>query len=223
VFFSSLSLPLPTLPGLFLLAALLLGWYGLSRPSWQWLKSVTQMNFLLFMPYYLFLPFFPGVISGEPGAGFRAFLITSSVVIHGMAGVWILTSIAGLLTPVELRQALLSLPLPLALTTIVLQILHQAAELIRETQRMASAIALRGAARGWASSLRLLVSIPQLWLPRVLQRAERTAAAMEIRGFNPEALACFERATLHSIDYLILGLSTGIWVGILILRGTGWI
>jgi energy-coupling factor transporter transmembrane protein EcfT len=93
----------------------------------------------------------------------------------------------------DLREAVVALPVPAAVSAILLQIVHQTATLAYETRRVASAIAVRGASTGGLTAWRLLSSLPRVWLPRIVQRADRTAAAMELRGYCEPRLEPGER------------------------------
>jgi len=63
------------------------------------------------------------------------------------------------------------------------QIVHQAASLFYETKRVASAMAVRGASGGGKAAWQVLWSLPRVWLPRIVDRADRVADAMELRGY----------------------------------------
>jgi energy-coupling factor transporter transmembrane protein EcfT len=83
----------------------------------------------------------------------------------------------------DLREGLLRLPVPALVSNILLQMVHQTATLAYETRRMAAAMAVRGAISNRQSGFKILTSLPTVWLPRVIERADRIAAAMELRGY----------------------------------------
>ena len=83
----------------------------------------------------------------------------------------------------DLREGLTRLPLPGIVSAIVVQIVHQTATLFYETKRVASAMAVRGASGGGKGGLAGVVPVAPVWLPRIVDRADRVADAMELRGY----------------------------------------
>jgi energy-coupling factor transporter transmembrane protein EcfT len=84
------------------------------------------------------------------------------------------------------HEGLARIPMPRLLRALLAQIVHQTGHLAGETQRIAAAMAVRGAAGRWRVAFGILVALPRVWLPRVLDRADRTAAAMDLRGLGVE-------------------------------------
>jgi energy-coupling factor transporter transmembrane protein EcfT len=125
------------------------------------------------------------------------------------------------LSLVELRQALARLPVPRVAAAVLLQIIHQAATLMAETRRIGAALAVRAAAAGTRSRLRVVSSLPRVWLPRVAARAERVAAAMELRGFRGEAVPPSATPALRARDLLATGLAVAGLAAVIALRLLG--
>jgi len=109
------------------------------------------------------------------------------------------------LSPAELREALVRLPVPSLVSRILVQIVHQTGTLLYETQRVAAAMGVRGAASGGRVVWRVLFSLPQVWLPRVIDRAERVSAAMELRGYCDGPVAAEQRQRLGIAEFATLG------------------
>jgi energy-coupling factor transporter transmembrane protein EcfT len=130
-------------------------------------------------------------------------LAPGGVLVRGLGGVLVTVSTAALLGPSDLREALTRLPVPAAVAAILLQIVQQTAVLGAEASAIAAAMTVRGAGAGLAASARILAALPRAWLPRVLARAERVAAAMAVRGLDgvPAAL---RPAPLGRSDALVL-------------------
>lgn len=132
------------------------------------------------LPYFALAALLPGgvgLVDGQLHAG----VVVASLLVRALGGLAVSLSTIATLTPGELRQALA--PLPPALSAILLQIVHQTAFLAYETHRIASAMSVRAASTGVRTACKLVASLPQVWLPRIVQRADRVSFAMELRGY----------------------------------------
>ena len=109
------------------------------------------------------------------------------------------------LSAAELREALVRLPVPSLVSSILVQIVHQTGILLYETQRVAAAMGVRGAVSGGRVAWRVLFSLPQVWLPRVIDRAERVSAAMELRGYCDGRVAAEHRQRFGVGEFATLG------------------
>jgi energy-coupling factor transporter transmembrane protein EcfT len=116
---------------------------------------------------------------------------------------------------------LVRLPVPRVVAAILLQIVHQTATLFYETRRVAAAMAVRGATGSLGTAWRVLVSLPQVWLPRVIGRAERVAAAMELRGFCDGEPHTFSEVETGVVDLVAVGLCLLAIVGAVAVRVWG--
>ena len=130
-----------------------------------------------------------------------------SVLLRGVTGMLVSMATATSLGLSEVREALGRLPVPREASAILLQMVHQTASLSRESGRVAAAMAVRGASSGGVTAWRLLSSLPQVWLPRVIERAERVAAVMELRGLCDEELRPTQRARATLLDGVALALA----------------
>jgi len=133
---------------------------------------------LLYVPLalLLFVPAFFGGPMDVAGAGAHAF----GIAIRGTAVLLVTLSVLSTTRLTEVHAAIGGLPLPRTARLLLIQIVHQTGVLFDETRRVTQAIALR---RGQRSGLRLVARVPQVWLERVASRADRTAAAMDVRGY----------------------------------------
>lgn len=217
LFTSSMITPVSTRLGILTIILIVFLWIAACRPPWRIVRIVSQLGLLMFLPYF-FLPLFFEKGNTNAEGWEKAFLITGSVVFRGMAGLYITTTTVTALTMSDLRQGLLSLPIPNVVSAIVLQIVHQAAGLISETQHMVAAIVVRGATGGWFTSLRVLISLPKVWIPRVIFRADRVAAAMEIRGFCDKEIQNHTDRMAAMRDKVIFLLMTLIFIFSIFLR-----
>jgi energy-coupling factor transporter transmembrane protein EcfT len=75
-----------------------------------------------------------------------------------------------------------ALSVPAIVLTLLVHILHQSSLMLRETESIAQALALRGGAHGVRVGIIMARSIPSVWLPRVEARIERAARAADVRG-----------------------------------------
>jgi len=124
----------------------------------------------------------------------------------------------------DLRVALLRLPVPGIVSVLLVQIVHQTSVLWDETLRVAAAMGVRGAVGGSVGALsvrwRVLVSFPQVWLLRVVGRADRVGAAMELRGFL-DVPHVSQVPRLRILDVGVLGLGVGVLGVAIVLRMLG--
>jgi energy-coupling factor transporter transmembrane protein EcfT len=115
-----------------------------------------------------------------------------------------------------------ALPLPRAATSLLVQIVHQAALLTDETRRMADAMRVRGASSArLAVRVRVVTAFPASWLTRLALRAARAGDTMEVRGFDglPPNVSAL---TFSRSDWLALTATTLLAVGALVLRWRGF-
>jgi energy-coupling factor transporter transmembrane protein EcfT len=144
-------------------------------------RSILFFGLVLLLPYFLLAPLMP---AGEPGMTWRhSVSILGAMFLHGMTGLAVSVATLATLNASDLRKGLLHLPVPSLVSAILLQIVYQTATLAYETDRVASAMAVRGASKGWRTAWRVMSSLPQVWLPRILERADRVAATMELRAY----------------------------------------
>jgi len=170
--------------GVGVLAVAMGGWVAACGVPWRVLRALVVMGGTAFMPLALVAG--AGVVMGHwPDLGL-SLALWGELLLRGVAVAAVATSTVAVLGVSELRGGLAALPVPRLVALIVLQIVHQTGALLEETARIAAAVAVRGAGRG---GLRLLVSLPRVWLPRLLARAERVANAMEVRGVSEYDLA----------------------------------
>jgi energy-coupling factor transporter transmembrane protein EcfT len=202
LFAACMVAPVPSRCGLALLAAAAVGWLAACRTPLRIVRSAVLLGLALFLPYFLLVP----VIAGEPSTGTLggALRVPSGVVAHGLAGMLVSIATVTALSASDLREGLLRLPVPTLVSAILLQIVNQTAALGYETRRIASAMAVRGASGKGVAALRVLVSLPQVWLPRVLVRAERVASAMDVRGYCEQGLPSFGAGRMGGRDAIAL-------------------
>jgi energy-coupling factor transporter transmembrane protein EcfT len=219
VFAACLAAPAASPAGVaFILAAVVI-WGAFVRPPAEVVRGALIFGLILFLPYFLLAP----VIRMEgAGVGWREALLPPwKVFIRGLAGMQVSIATVSSLTASDLRSGLLSLPVPGVVSAVLIQIVHQTAVLFYETRRIASAIAVRGGTSGPGTAVRVMGSLPRVWLPRILDRVERVAAAMEMRGYAGFDLGTMDEDEEHTHDLYALVTAFTLLVSAFALRFLG--
>lgn len=204
LFAACMVAPATTAPGILVTATAALSWVVACGTPLRVVRPFALFGLAVLLPYGLLAPLIRAWSPDRGGTWLSAMAPPWGIVLHGMAGILVSTCTATTLSPSDLRNGMLRLPVPLVASAILLQVVHQAPELAHETQRVASAMAVRGASAGWWTSIRLVSSIPRVWFPRLLSRAERVAAAMEVRGYCEEAPHPLRRPSMAGMDAVAL-------------------
>ncbi len=184
-----------------MLGCLVGAWVLACGMPWRAARLALLLGIVPLLPYLLLAP----LIAPEQGWE-RAVALPAWVLVRGVAATTVSLATVTTLGPSDLHEALVRLPVPALVSAIVLQIVQQSGTLWGETRQVAAAMAVRGASSGGWAALRVLASLPQVWLPRVLVRAERVAAAMELRGYADVRLS-FGSARRGVWDAVALGLA----------------
>ncbi len=180
-------------------------WLWACRPPWRVVRTSLLLGLTLFLPYFLLLPLLADAPLANPESWRRALVVPWTIVLRGLCGMLVCTAAVTSVSASDLREALLRLPVPSIVSAILLQIVHQTATLFSETKQVASAMAVRGASSGGLAAWRVLFSLPQVWLPRVIVRAERVADAMELRGYCDLHPVASDGALMGTADFTTLG------------------
>jgi energy-coupling factor transporter transmembrane protein EcfT len=207
LFAACLVAPISILPGIAVVAFAAAVWLVACRPPGKVARTAILFGLSLFLPCLLLTPL---IRLGSPATDrgwSRAFEISGSLFARGFSGMLVSLATVTTLSAGDVREGLMRLPVPRIASAILLQILHQTATLVDETREVAAAMAVRGASGGGRAAWRVLVSLPQVWLPRVLLRADGVAAAMELRGYDVTSLRAFDRAPLRAGDGIALALA----------------
>jgi energy-coupling factor transporter transmembrane protein EcfT len=174
--------------GLVALAVVGGGWSWASGMGARAVVRWLGLGLVLFLPFFLLAPWIEGgeVVVDLPvlGTVSRAgVLVPSRIVLRGVACLVLGAGLVAVSSPTRVAQGLASWPVPRVVSAVTFQVLRWTEVLVRETERMAQALVLRGGSQG---SWRLLAALPVAWLPRVAARADRVAMAMELRGYRGE-------------------------------------
>jgi energy-coupling factor transporter transmembrane protein EcfT len=171
-----LALPVERAAGAFALPLLVGAWLSACRPPARAAQRAAGLAVAVFLPVYGLTALLPA------GDGVGAEPVARGLALRGAAALLVGLGGVSTLALQDLGAALRALPIPPGAAAIATQIVHQSGTLLEETARISDAMAVRGAAGSGLAGLRVLRSLPAVWLPRVLDRAERVGAAMELRG-----------------------------------------
>jgi energy-coupling factor transporter transmembrane protein EcfT len=199
--------PTSTWAGALIAATAAAGWLLLCRPPIRLVRTILVLGVAVLLPFFLLTPFV------TPEAGTEPFTVPLAIVgglfVRGLCALVASVATITTLSASDLREGLVRLPVPGVISAILIQIVHQTATLAYETRRMASAISVRASSAGSRTAWRLLASLPRVWLPRIVGRADRVAAAMELRGYCEADVAGRGRARVGLADVLTLMLMAG--------------
>jgi energy-coupling factor transporter transmembrane protein EcfT len=201
-----LLMPAATVAGLAAIVATVVVWLWLCRPPAAAVRDAALLGLALLSPILLLTPL---IRAAAPEAGWTAAAASPwSVVVHGLAVILASVAAVSSVSPSALRQGLAKSPVPEIVALILLQIVQQTSTLLSETRRIAAATAVRGGTVPARTTLSLLISIPKVWLPRIIARADRVAAAMDLRGFGEVKLEALGAARLTPLDALAIAIAT---------------
>ena len=156
---------------------------GISRTQIRPLASMYLLGYIPFVGVILLARQFLPEISDD-GSRTDVTTFVWNVLLRGGAIMGIAASSVAAMTPSEFEEGLHRLVHVQLLTLLIMQILQQTGVLLAETRRASDAIALRSSSGGKYGMLLLARNIPNIWLPRMLHKAERVASAMEVRQFG---------------------------------------
>ena len=204
LFISCMVFDVTRIPGL---AAALLAvflWIWTCRPPSSLVRSLFFFGVVMFVPYLFLVPYLYFSSSPQAGSWSLAARAPLSLFLKGMFGLLISVTTASSVSVSDLRQALKQMHVPEFVSMILLQIIQQTSSLLIETRRVSEALALRTASSGIVTAARVLSSLPKVWLPRIINRAERVADVMDLRGFCDTSILEDEAASVSRLDIAAL-------------------
>lgn len=184
VFATCLVSPVPSTPGILIGCGAVIGWVALCGLPRRRLLALGLYSMALFLPLFLLTPWLEGTGPARGSQWWVAAEIPLAMSLRGTACVFVCAATMAVFDMADFGAALGAAPLPRILKQILMQIAHQTAMLTNESQRIAAAVKIRGLPLGMACKLRFLPAFPTIWLLRIMNRAERIAAAMDLRGFE---------------------------------------
>ena len=204
VFIASVVTQPANLLGFVCLVVTALGWLIVCGPPFWLVRSALVLALAMLLPVFLLSP-----LIEAKGHFLQALTVPWTLFARGIVGMLVSITALSALTLSELQEGLRTLKVPALVVTLVVQIIHQAELLIDETRRISAALSLRRGPESTMSALRILGAMPQVWLPRVIHRAERLAMTMELRGYGIDVPYQSTRKT-HWRDVVSIALA-GCW------------
>lgn len=205
----------PTKPTQALLVVLATAsWLAVSGIGFRRLGQTLLFGCSLFLPVFLLSPWLEGgdvviELTSSIAVSSEGLIIPARIVLRGLACLLIGVGLAAATDLSSLAVGLARVPLlPNIVVVMTVQTLRWSAVLLEESRGITRAIILRGGG-GWRGGVQLVRSLPLVWLPRVIARAERVTAAMEVRGYGGE-LPERSAAPLRAVD--ALGLSAALLI-----------
>jgi hypothetical protein len=193
----------PSATGLgFLLLVIALGSYlAFCRPPKRPMFIAMLLGITFFLPYFLLIPW---ITSTPEGGWYERAAVPWTILCRGQGGM--LTCIATMtaLSICDLQEGLAWFPLPRMVSQILLQIVHQTSVLMNETGRIANAMVVRGVPRRGFAAWRMLTHFPRVWLPRVMDRANRVSLVMELRGYCDLDRKVIQHPPQGALDFAVL-------------------
>ena len=182
-------------------------WLVLCWPPKRVSGLAAALALALFAPLLLLAPMTPAPAGATWAVRFAPLVSTC---LHGVATLLVSFATVTSLSVPDLHRGLPRLPIPSVVTALILQMVYQSRALAEETRRVTAALAVRGATSRRGTGWQVARSLPSIWLPRVIQRAERVAAAMEVRGYAEHDPRAQPSEKLRTLDRV--GLATAVAV-----------
>jgi cobalt/nickel transport system permease protein len=202
-------------------AGILLVWLVLTRPPRSGIFKLLGLGLIFFVPVFVLLPWTGrseqmidlwGIVTVRADAWVAPF----NVLVRGILCLLLGYGLIAGLDKSEFQQALVRLPLPRVIVVMIHQILRWLGPIVEESASIGRAVALRGGTRGFKTGLRLTRALPTAWLPRVLSRADRVSAAMQVRDYRGELMDPGP-VLLKKFDALLLILSIIVLAGAVVM------
>lgn len=210
VFAVCLAAPMPDLRGLACIAGGTTAWLLFCRTPARTVGRMALLGLSFLLPAFLLTPLIRNAPAGARWSWEHSLAVPWTMLVRGLGGVLVTLGAVTTLTASDLREGLVHLPIPRHVSAILLQVIHQTGTLVDETRQIVSAMAVRGASGSGRTAWRVLASLPQVWIPRVVVRAEEVAAAMEIRGYGQDTIPSFQGSRLRARDVIVLLLAVGL-------------
>lgn len=198
--------------GLWLLA--LACWLLAVSPPGALVGRLLLVGALLFAPWFLLTPWIDApALPGSPEVRLLEgqLAVPWRLCFRGLGGLLVGVWTASSIPFVELAGGLMALPIPRAISLLIIQLFYRSQALWEETLEISRALRVRGASRGLRTVPMVAAALPRVWMPRIMDRAERVGDAMEVRGAD-EAALIMDPARWRGADALGMGLALSLLV-----------
>jgi energy-coupling factor transporter transmembrane protein EcfT len=207
-----LAAPLPSIIGITIVTLTTLIWWLLAGMPGSVTFRCILAAIILFAPFLLLTPWMTtGQDISAPALGRLA--NAGAIALRSTCCLFIAASTIASLPLNDAHRGLANLPLPRILAMLAIQLITQTALLAEETGRVVAALRIRA-----ASGIRVVFAFPVVWMARILFRADRTAAAMTVRGYGDSISVMRERPRITPCDQLAITASAALCVAAVLLR-----
>ena len=196
-----LLVPLQSIGGRIFMIITAFCWILLTSMPGKMLLRCAIASIILFLPFLLLSPWMT-VHSQSASPLADRFIQAGDIALRSTCMFFITASTIASLTMYDVYRGLVCLPVPRSITSLIVQLINQTMFLAEETTRIIGVLRLRGASG--VHGTRVLFAFPIVWMIRMLFRAERSAAAMVVRGYGIETKASADRSKMRIADVLIL-------------------
>ena len=197
-----LVVPLRDIPGVVFICATTVCWCALSGMPAKMLLRCALASVILFFPFLLLTPWM-NVDASSPV--FNRLANAGAIALRSTGCLFISFSIIAACEIGEVHRGLSALPLPRPVVALIVQLINQTMLLTEETVRIIQVLRLRGAPG--VQGGRMIFSFPVVWMVRLVFKAERTAAAMTVRGYGIETATARDKIDMTVPDVLTVATS----------------
>jgi len=202
---SCLLIPLKSVIGIVFISVAATCWCILAAMPGKMLIRCAIVSLILFFPFLLLTPWMT-IGSSTMISMTDRIAQAGTIALRSICCLFIAASTIAVLAIQDVHRGLAYIPIPRTFVVLIVQLIHQTMLLTEETLRIIQVLRLRGASG--VRGIRVLFSFPIVWMVRMLFRAERTAAAMTVRGYGIEAIMTDKSIQLTIADVLtIIGVS----------------
>jgi len=210
-----LFIPLQSITGIVLMAITAICWCVLAAMPLKMLIRCAIASIILFFPFLLLTPWMT-VDSSTMAPMIDRFAQAGAIALRSTCVLFITASTIASLGIQDVHRGLASIPIPRTFIVLIVQLINQTMLLVEETFRIIGVLRLRGASG--VRGIRILFSFPIVWMVRMLFRAERTAAAMTVRGYGIESVMTDESVKLTIADMLTIVCASAVLVASALMR-----
>ena len=200
-----LLVPLKTIGGAVFLVVASFCWILLASMPGKMLFRCAIASVILFFPFLLLSPWMT-VDSYTTTPMADRFAQAGGIALRSTCMLFIAASTLASLIMHDVHRGLVCLPIPRSIVALIVQLINQTMLLAEETTRIVGVLRLRGASG--VRGIRVLFAFPIVWMVRMLFRAERSAAAMSVRGYGIETAVKGDRIKLTFADISMLSAAT---------------
>jgi len=207
--------PLQSITGIVLMVIATTCWCVLAAMPIKMLIRCAIASLILFFPFLLLTPWMT-VDSSATAPMVERFAQAGAIALRSTCCLFIAASTIAILAIQDVHRGLAYIPIPRIIVVLIVQLINQTVLLTEETLRIIGVLRLRGASG--VRGIRVLFSFPIVWMVRMLFRAERTAAAMTVRGYGIEAITVGESIKLTNADVLTIICTSAVLVASILMR-----